>query len=180
MLMRAEQSGLLIVDIQERLVPALHDPDTLLRNARWLIDVAKTVGVPITATEEHPKGLGHTVSALADALPAGAIVAKEHFSCVAAGCLDGTLAGSRSQLVVSGAETHVCVLQTVIDLVGTGKQVFVVADAVSSRRTIDRDLALARMRQAGAIIVSREMVAFEWLHRAGTDLFRQVNRDFLR
>ena len=81
---------------------------------------------------------------------------------------------------MSGAETHVCLLQTVIDLVGQGKQVFVVADAVSSRRVTDRDLGLARMRDAGAAIVSREMVAFEWLHKAGTDLFRQVNREFLR
>lgn len=180
MLMRADDSCLLIVDIQERLVPALHDADTLVKNARWLIDVANAIGVPVVASEQYPQGLGHLVKSLAEVVPVEATVTKEHFSCVAAGCLSGTAVETRSQVVVSGAETHVCVLQTVIDLVGQGKVVFVVADAVSSRREADRDLGLARMRDAGAVIVSREMAAFEWLHKAGTELFRQVSRDFLR
>ena len=130
MLIRASDSCLLIVDIQERLAPALHDADTLVKNARWLIDVANAIGIPVAASEHYPQGLGHTVKALAEVLPPAAVVTKEHFSCVAAGCLDGTAVAARSQVVVSGAETHVCLLQTVIDLVGQGKQVFVVADAV--------------------------------------------------
>lgn len=180
MLMRAATSCLLIVDLQEKLVPALHESAKLLKNVRWLIDAAKVIGVPIVASEHHPKGLGATVLVVREALPKNSIVAKEHFSCVAAGCLEGTAIADRSQVVISGSESHVCVLQSAIDLKSAGKQVFVVGDAVSSRHPGDKELALARMREAGVIVVSREMVIFEWLGKGGTELFRQVNRDFLR
>lgn len=83
-------------------------------------------------------------------------------------------------MVVAGTESHVCVLQTVLDLLGQGRQVFVVAEAVGSRRTSDKELALARMRAHGAEIVSREMVAFEWLRQAGSEEFRAISREFLR
>lgn len=86
----------------------------------------------------------------------------------------------RDQIVLVGAEAHVCVLQTALDLQAVGKEVYLVADAVSSRTPRDADLALARMRSEGVRIVSREMVAFEWLHQSGTELFREVSRDFLR
>lgn len=82
--------------------------------------------------------------------------------------------------MLTGTETHVCVLQTALDLLALDKEVFVVAEAVGSRRASDKELALARLRQAGCRIVSREMVAFEWLHKAGTDLFRQVSHEYLR
>jgi nicotinamidase-related amidase len=91
-----------------------------------------------------------------------------------------TAAGSHPQLVVCGMETHVCVLQTVMELLAGGRQVFVVEEAVGSRRESDKALALARMREAGASIVSREMVAFEWLRKADSDLFREISRNFLR
>jgi nicotinamidase-related amidase len=180
MLMRADTSCLLIVDLQEKLVPALHESEILVKNARWLIDAAKVIGVPIVASEQYPKGLSGTVPIVAESLPKGAIVSKEHFSCVAAGCLKDTAIGDRIQVVICGAESHVCVLQTAIELKESGKEVFVVADAVSSRHLVDKELALARMRAAGVIVVSREMVIFEWLSKAGTDLFRQVSREFLR
>ena len=83
-------------------------------------------------------------------------------------------------LVLTGTEAHVCVLQTALDLLALGKEVFVVAEAVGSRRAEDKELALARLRQEGCRIVSREMVAFEWLHKAGTETFRQISREFLR
>ena len=88
--------------------------------------------------------------------------------------------GERQQFVVCGTETHVCVLQTVMGLLAAGREVFVVDEAVGSRRPRDKALGLGRMERAGAVIVSREMVAFEWLQRGGTDLFRDVNRDFIR
>ncbi|HBB77006.1 MAG TPA: hydrolase, partial [Pseudomonas sp.] len=84
------------------------------------------------------------------------------------------------QFVICGCETHVCVMQTVLDLLAHGSQVFVVEEAVSSRRASDKELALQRMRQAGAQIVSREMVAFEWMERAGTELFKSISREFIR
>ena len=108
------------------------------------------------------------------------LVSKVHFSGVAAGCLPDLPGADRPQVVIAGVEAHVCVLQTALDLAAAGKSVFVVADCVGSRRAIDRDLALARMRDEGVRIVSREMAAFEWLREAATPLFREVCREFLR
>ena len=94
--------------------------------------------------------------------------------------LDECRDAPQRRIVVAGTEAHVCVLHTCLDLLAHGKRVFVVADAVGSRNTQDRELALARLRQNGAQVVSREMVAFEWLQRAGTDLFRRINRELIR
>lgn len=173
-------SSLLVVDVQSRLLPHIHDWQRLLDNVLWLVRVAQRLGVPVAATEQYPKGLGHTHADLLELIPAAAVAQKLHFSCAAAGCLPGLPGGERSQVVVCGIESHVCVLQTVLGLREQGREVFVVADAVSSRRPEDRELALARMRGCGAQIVSREMAAFEWLHQAGTDEFRAVSGEFLR
>jgi nicotinamidase-related amidase len=113
-------------------------------------------------------------------LPADAIFEKVCFSCVADGVLAQRPIYGREQWVIVGTEAHVCVLQTALDLAAAGKRVFVAADAVGSRDPRNRDLALARMGQQGAQIVSREMVAFEWLRRAGSERFREINRDFIR
>jgi nicotinamidase-related amidase len=113
-------------------------------------------------------------------VPDEAIVEKVHFSCVAEGCLFDLPAYAREQMIVAGTEAHVCVLQTCMGLLTEGKQVYVVADAVGSRDPENADLALERLRQNGAQIVSREMVAFEWLQRAGTDVFRRVSRAYIR
>ena len=108
------------------------------------------------------------------------LVTKTHFSCVADGCLVGTAVEQRRQVVVVGTEAHVCVMQTVLELRWQGKEVFVVADAVGSRKPADKEAALARMRSHGVEIVTREMVAFEWLHDSAGPLFREINRDFIR
>jgi nicotinamidase-related amidase len=180
MLLDREHSSLLVIDVQERLLPAIHDWQRLLDNQIWLVRVAQRLGVPVLASEQYPRGLGPTHGALRQLLHEGVIADKLHFSCVAADCLDGLNGVDRRQTVVCGIEAHVCVLQTALELRWQGKEVFVVADAVGSRDPHNRDLALARMRQHGIEIVSREMVAFEWLKRAGTDEFRQISREFLR
>lgn len=180
MLIKADQSLLLIIDIQERLAPAIHEGESVIAHNLWLTGVARRLDVPVLATVQYPRGLGATVPALAEMLAPEEVVEKIHFSAVADGCLDELPALARRQVVITGTETHVCVLQTALDLLGRGKEVFVVAEAVGSRRPEDKALALERLRQAGCVIVSREMVAFEWLHRAGTDLFRAVSRDFIR
>lgn len=180
MLMNAEQSVLLVVDVQERLLPHINEWQRVRENVAWLVQVAKKIGVPVMATEQYPKGLGHTDPDLAALLPAGAMAEKIHFSCVADGCLTGLLGHDRRQVVVCGTESHVCVLQTVLELRWLGKDVFVAADAVGSRNPADKALALERMRQHGVEVVSREMVAFEWLGKAGTPLFREVSKEFLR
>jgi isochorismate hydrolase len=103
-----------------------------------------------------------------------------HFSCVASGALASEPAFAKTQFVLCGIEAHVCVLQTAVDLRAMGREVFVVNEATGSRRASDKTLALERLRAHGAEIVSREMVAFEWLHESGTPLFKDVSREFLR
>lgn len=181
MLMRAETCGLLVVDFQERLMPAIHQADAVIANAIDLVRIAQRLEVPVLASEQYPQGLGHTVAALRDWLPADAFMAKTHFSCTAERvCMQRIDALSRDQIVLVGVEAHVCVLQTALGLQATGKDVYLVADAVSSRSPRDLELALARMQAEGVRIVSREMVIFEWLQRAGTDRFRAISREFLR
>ena len=180
MLIDARDSALLVVDVQGKLVPAVAGWQTLLEHVIWLIRVARRLEVPVLACEQYPQGLGPTHPAVAAELPPGCIAAKLHFSAVAGACHGLDLPGGPGQYVVCGMETHVCVLQTAIELLAGGRQVFVVEEAVGSRRAADKALALARMREAGASIVSREMVAFEWLRRADSELFREVSRAFLR
>jgi len=142
--------------------------------------VARKIGVPVMASEQYPKGLGHTNADLASELPENAIAEKVHFSCAAAKCLPGLLGSDRRQVVICGMESHVCVLQTAIELREQGKEVFVVGDSVGSRDPADKALALERMRQHGVDVVAREMVVFEWLHKAGSPLFKEVSLEFLR
>ncbi|HMQ12330.1 MAG TPA: hydrolase [Candidatus Competibacter phosphatis] len=181
MLMKIETSCLLAVDFQERLMPAVHDTDHIVANAAWLIQIAQRLNVPVLASEQYPRGLGHTVAAIRELLPAEAFMEKLHFSCAAErDCMRRIDALGRQQIVVIGAEAHVCVLQTALDLRAAGRDVYLVADAVSSRSPRDVELALERMRAEGVRVVSREMVAFEWLHQAGDDRFREISREFLR
>ena len=146
----------------------------------WLIRAAQKIGVPVAAVEQYPKGLGRTVRERARS-PAGRRHRAEGPLLRRRGAMPASLPGAdRAQIVLIGIETHVCLLQTALELIEEGKEVYVVADAVGSRQAADRDCALARMRQEGARIVSREMVVFEWLGEAGTPLFRAVSREFLR
>ncbi|THF60847.1 hydrolase [Pseudothauera rhizosphaerae] len=180
MLMNADKSTLLIIDVQSRLAPAIHDGPAVVDNCAWLAGVAARIGVPVVVTEHFPHKLGATLDALKAATEGARYVTKQYFSAQADGCLAGTEADRRRQVVVCGTETHVCVQQTALDLRWAGKEVFVVADACGSRDPANRDLAFARMRQHGIEIVAREMVAFEWLQRGGTELFGAVNREFIR
>ncbi len=180
MLMSSQRSALLLIDIQERLFPVIHDADPVLENSLWLTRLAQRLGVPMIYTEQYPQGLGATLPALRERLDAAARVEKIHFSAVPEGGIFHAPGGDRAQFIVAGTEAHVCVQQTVLDLLDHGRRVFVVEEALGSRRPSDKALALERMRQHGADIVSREMVAFEWLRQAGTELFREISREFLR
>ena len=179
-LMRAESSTLLVVDVQEKLLPHMHEAERVLENCLWLVRVAHRLQVPVVASEQYPQGLGPTVAQLRAALENSVVRQKVNFSCAGEPAIMQLEAMARAQIVLAGTEAHVCVLQTALELRALGKQVFAVADAVSSRVPANRDLGLARMRDAGVQIVSREMVAFEWLKHAGTSLFREVSREFLR
>jgi nicotinamidase-related amidase len=180
MLIHPGKSFLLVIDVQERLLPAIHEGERVLESCAWLVRAAQKIGIPVAATEHYPEGLGRLHATLLGLLPSGAVVAKNWFSCVAAQCLPGLPGSDREQAVLIGMETHVCLMQTALALKGEGRDVYVVADCVGSRRIEDRDLALARMRAEGIRIVSREMVVFEWLQRGDTPLFKEVVREFLR
>jgi nicotinamidase-related amidase len=180
MMMDRDRSTLLVVDLQEKMAPAIHDHEEVVANAVWLVRIAQKLGVPVAATEQYAKGLGPTVAAIRELLPEGAIGEKNKFSGVAAQCLVSLPGFDRPQVVLVGVEAHVCLLQTALELMEEGKEVYVVADCVGSRRAFDRDAALARLRQEGARIVTREMVAFEWLGEAATPLFREVSKEFFR
>lgn len=176
MLMKAEKSCLLVVDIQERLARAVVDPNQVVANVDILIGAARRLSVPVLATEQYPKGIGPTVPALADYLHADEMFEKLHFSAAADPVLGPRLKETgRAQMVVCGLEAHVCVLQTVIDLVQAGYETFVVGDAISSRRPENHAAAIERMCAAGARAVTTEMVVFEWLEKAGTADFKELS-----
>lgn len=178
MLMETGKAGLLVVDVQDKLVPAIHNGSQMSARIRWLVSACSLLDTPVLFTEQYPRGLGHTQQALTSLVEQPEVVEKLHFSAVAAQCLPDHWQ-DYSQLIVCGMETHVCVLQTVLELLTRGKQVFVVADATGSRTEQNHQLGLARMRDAGAQIVSREMVVFELMRQSGTDTFKAVSKQFL-
>ena len=176
MLMSAASSCLLVVDIQERLLPRVKTPQTVVDNTAVLLKAARRLDVPVLVSEQYPRGLGATVPDLVPLLAAGETIGKLHFSCIGDdGFASRFRALGRPQAVVAGLEAHVCVLQTVEDLLATGTDTFVVEDATSSRVEKSHAAAMARLREAGARIVTTEMVVFEWLAKAGTPAFKELS-----
>lgn len=175
-LLTSENSRLLIVDMQEKLLPLIPAAEQLVHNCRRLLDGAKIVSVPAFGTEQYPKGLGHTKAELAERL--GPMPEKVCFSCVPAlgWGTAAELTDDRDQIVVAGMETHVCVLQTVLDLIAGGFRVHVPADAVASRSEMDWQIALERMASSGATITTVEAVLFEWCRQAGTPVFKEIQK----
>lgn len=175
MLISRNDSLLLVVDIQEKLAPAIFEADEITRNSVKLLQGASHLGIPAFVSEHYVKGLGHSVAAIRDAAVNARIFEKIHFSCAAEpGVLDMLHATGRKQVVLTGSETHVCVLQSALGLLAAGFSVFMVADAASSRTPANRQLAFERLRNAGGQVVSTEMVLFEWLAKGGTDDFRKL------
>jgi nicotinamidase-related amidase len=169
------RAGLVVVDIQERLLPAIFEKERVLQNVLRLIQGAAILKVPVFATEQYRKGLGPTVPEVVAAIPAFAPLEKVAFSaCGAAGFLTALKNRKVSETILCGIEAHVCVSQTCLDLLDDGFRVFVAADAVSSRTPENYRVGLGRMRAAGAVIVSTEMVLFELLEQAGTAEFKQI------
>jgi nicotinamidase-related amidase len=168
-------TALLVVDLQERLLPAIFERERVLKNAVCLARGAQVLGLPIYLTEQYRKGLGPTVPEMTLALPGITPVEKMTFSACATGdLLDRARAAAIANVVVCVVETHVCVCQTCLDLLDHGFHPHVVADAVSSRTPENWRLGLERMREAGATLVSTEMVLFELLGQAGTPEFKDV------
>ena len=165
----------MVVDIQERLLPAMFEKERVVQNAVRLIKGAAALGLPVLATEQYRKGLGATVANVAAVIPGFAPVEKLSFSACGAGAFTAGLKAARiSDAILCGIEAHVCVTQTCLDLLDQEVRVFVAADAVSSRTAENYRLGLERMRTAGAVIASTEMMLFELLGEAGTAEFKQI------
>ena len=171
---RRASAGLVVVDLQERLLPAMFEPEGLVQGVTCLAKGASILGLPILITEQYRKGLGSTVEQVAQLIP-GAPFHKMTFSaCGAEGFLNALRQKNLTQAVICGIEAHVCVTQTCLDLLAEGLGIFVAADAVSSRTAQNKQVGLERMRDAGAVIVSTEMILFELLEKAGTEEFSQI------
>ncbi|PHQ94142.1 MAG: hydrolase [Marinosulfonomonas sp.] len=175
MLIRALDSALVVIDMQERLVPAMIAPARTIRNTRLLLLAASKTNVPALLTEQYPKGLGNTVSEIKKAAGDAEIFPKIHFSCMEdSGFARSFKALGRRQAILTGMEAHICVVQTAASLVEEGYEVFVVSDATASRTLESEAACVARLSAAGVSIVTTEMVIFEWLGRAGTDGFKEM------
>lgn len=175
-LLQAENSRLVIIDVQEKLLPAIPDAPRLIAACRMLISGANLFSVPVQVTEQYPQGLGPTTRDLAALLPAP-VIKQEFSSCR---MLNWQMAADdpsgRYQAVIAGIESHVCVLQTALELQASGYRVFVVADAVASRRETDRDIAFQRMLTSGITLVTAESVVFEWCERSDRPEFKELSK----
>jgi nicotinamidase-related amidase len=173
--MTAADTGLLVIDVQEKLMPFIPSAGPLVRNIAFLLDGAKLLGLPVQATEQYPKGLGPTLPELASRLPERPD--KVAFSCCAIpSVVEGFHRAARPKVVLAGIETHVCVLQTALDLLNHDFRVYIPVDAVASRSAVDHDLALRRLEKAGAILTTSETCVFEWVGGAGHPQFKAVSR----
>ncbi len=173
--MSAGDTGLLVIDVQERLMPLILSAAEVIRNIAFLIDAAQVLEMPVQATEQYPKGLGATVPELARRVPQRPD--KIAFSCCAIpSVVDAFRRAARPKLFLAGIETHVCVQQTALDLLALNFRVYIPADGVASRYAIDHERALRRLENAGAIITTCESAVFEWIGAAGTPQFKEISR----
>lgn len=175
-LVDAMQSCLLVVDMQPRLLAAMAEADAVVNNCEKLLKAAALLEIPAIASEQYPHGLGSTDERLSSLIDESSIFEKMEFSALLNSKLaSGLEALKRPQVIVTGLEAHVCVLQSVFDLAAHGYSVFVVADAISSRRLADKEVALHRFKHPNIAVVTTEMVVFEWLRAATHPKFKQLS-----
>lgn len=175
MLIKRDNSLLLVVDLQEKLSPAIFQSERVVRNSIRLLEGAAQLGVPAFVSEHCTNNLGSSLPEVRSAGKDATFFAKSHFSCAAEpGVVNLLRARQRGQIILTGTEAHVCVLQTALGLLTEGYSVFFVADAASSRAAESHAMAIERLRMEGVRIVTTEMVLFEWLERAGTVDFRTL------
>src|SRR5512133_2345939 len=175
--LEADSTALIVVDIQEKLLPPIFEKERLVRNAQLLLRLARILEIPVLATTQYAKGLGPTVPEIASLLPPGEVTDKTAFSCFGSDRFCSSireLPGIRNTLVVCGMETHICVLQTVLGALNQGFLVHVASDAVSSRAEWNWQIGLRRMEIAGALISSTETIIYELLRGSGTTAFKEM------
>jgi nicotinamidase-related amidase len=172
-----DRSCLLIIDIQEKLFPFIHEKEKLLKNVITLINGLKILEVHVIATEQYSKGLGPTVAPVAEALGGIHRIEKSSFSCCGEPRFNLELATSgKENVIIAGIESHVCVLQTVIDLERQGYKPVVVEDCISSRNLNDKNIAIRRIRQEGAVVTTCESILFELLRNSGGEVFKAISK----
>ena len=173
-LLSVENCVLVVIDIQERLMPVIHQADLVFSQTQKLIDGFTILHTPIVVTEQYPKGLGKTCSEIVipEHIP---IIEKTSFSCLGEDLFSTTVKQKRS-LVLCGVETHICVLKTALDAIKAGFEVHVVTDATSSRNAENKEIALVRMQQSGVFMTTMESVLFQLMDCAGTDQFKAISR----
>lgn len=180
MLLNREDSLLLLIDVQEKLAPLVQNSEEFIAHCEWILKLARKVSVPVLVSEQYPQGLGATLKQFHPYFTEEECIDKVHFSCMGepryVDCLQKY---RKKQLILIGIETHVCVLQTALEMRREGFTVFVVVDAVSSRGKDDMKYGLQRMQQEGVYLLTAEMVFFEWLRQAGTAEFKALSKEFL-
>lgn len=170
-------TALLVIDVQERLMPVIHEKELIFENVNKLIRGADVLGIEIITTEQYPKGLGNTCNEIQLPAENPIVIEKMCFSCMLNDEVNEQLKLTNvKDVIICGVEAHICVLKTALDALEAGYRVHVVADAVSSRTPQNKQLAIERMRQAGAFIVSVEMILFMLLDKAGTDEFKAISK----
>jgi nicotinamidase-related amidase len=171
-----EESVAVIVDIQEKLLPHIHDGDIILRNCLRLIEGMKILDIPMIVTQQYTQGLGPTVQPIVKMFPDFSYVEKISFSCCEEPFFNiGIQSSGKDDIILCGIESHVCILQTCIDLLADGKRPVVVEDCTSSRNPLDKKIAIGRMRQEGARIATLESILFELTRTAGNEIFKRIS-----
>ena len=175
--LQAEQCSLVVVDIQERLLPPIFEKDRLIRNSQLLIRLANILKMPVLATTQYVKGLGPIVPEIASLLPPSPAINKMEFGCFGSDEFCSAvklLPGNRNTLLLCGMESHICVMQTALGALNAGYLVHVASDAVSSRTEWNWKIGLRRMEAAGAVISSTEMMMYELMRASGTAVFKEM------
>jgi len=169
-------TAFVLVDVQDKLFPHIHDNQRIVDNANTLLESAYLLESPIIVTEQYPKGLGHTVQDI-QVPSTGTYVEKVAFSCTDSDqFMDHLKRLDANTLVLFGIESHICVTKTALGAMDAGYDVHVVADGVSSRTAENKQIGIERMRQSGAFIASTEMILFQMLDMAGTDTFKKISK----
>ena len=171
-----EESLLLIIDIQERLVPAMKYGKQVIKNTNVLISAANEMNMPIVVTEQYPKGLGPTVPEINELLGDALKFEKTLFTACTDEVVESIEANGKKKIIITGMETHVCVFQTARDLINLGYEVFIVSDAVSSRYKENYRNGLELMRDMGAVVTNTETVLFDLMKKAGTSEFKKLSK----
>lgn len=181
MLIDAKNCVMVVIDMQEKLMPLVVNHRDVTDYTVWLLNVSQELAIPNLSTEQYPKALGATVPNIKDLLDLNYIIPKMSFSAMATPEFVVALKSmKRQQVILAGIETHVCMLQTAIDMNEQGYDVFVVIDCTSARNESDKAAAMDRMKHEGITLVTREMVIYEWLRQGGTPQFKHINEAYIK